>query len=416
MSEVFEQVMALCARGSFTGLLRVQTREGNGEVRFLSGIQDGVRFETLSGDAALARLEAASEHEFEAIASLPPIDPSSPSPVPIEGGLDRLHAAQLMRYCESNSLTCALELEAGGRMLTARYRLGELLSVEPDSELTAQLAEAKQGLYRFKLPRFELPASTRARHAAAATPASAGTPAAAPVAARPAAPAAHIGTPPSASVATRPAAPNAAAALEPAAAPAVQPVRIAPVHMRPTPAATPAAGRALVPASGSVSSARTPAAAPAAARAAAGPAAAARPAAAAAEPPRAAPAAEPLRPAPVVTPAAAPRSPAPAAAASPAPAARPAAASPAPAEKAPAPKAPLLAAAAPAPNVAARSPQSNTGEGRFAASAARPAAARQPPPAQPRERSSRSGLLIVMALVALGLVAWVLLGSPLPGP
>ncbi|HKO90957.1 MAG TPA: hypothetical protein VJU61_07390, partial [Polyangiaceae bacterium] len=102
MSEVFEQVMAQCARGSFTGLLRVQTREGNGEVRFLSGIQDGVRFDALAGDAALARLQAASEPEFEAIAALPPIDASSQSPVPMEGGLDRLHAAQLMRYCESN--------------------------------------------------------------------------------------------------------------------------------------------------------------------------------------------------------------------------------------------------------------------------------------------------------------------------
>src|SRR6185295_1426290 len=208
MSEVFEQVMAQCARGSFTGLLRVQTREGNGEVRFLSGIQDGVRFDSLSGDAALTRLQSASEPEFEVIAALPPIDASSTSPVPIEGGLDRIHAATLMRYCESNSLTCALELEAGGQMLTARYRLGELLSVEPDSELTAQLAEAKQGLYRFKLPRFELPAAARSVKAAA--PASTGTPAAA--------------------VAARPAAPNVAAAFKPAAAPAVQPVRIAPAQ------------------------------------------------------------------------------------------------------------------------------------------------------------------------------------------
>src|SRR3954470_5707453 len=214
MSEVFEQVMAQCARGSFTGLLRVQTRDGNGEVRFLSGIQDGVRFDSLSGDDALARLKTASEPEFEVIAALPPIDASSTAPVPIEGGLDRIHAATLMRYCESNSLTCALELEAGGQMLTARYRLGELLSVEPDSELTAQIAEAKQGAYRFKLPRFELPAGARSKNGGA--PASTGTPGAA-----------------------RPAAPNVGAAFKPAAAPAVQPVRIAGApHQRPTPAAT----------------------------------------------------------------------------------------------------------------------------------------------------------------------------------
>src|SRR5262245_42510405 len=101
MSEVFEQVMAQCARGSFTGLLRVMTREGNGEVRFLSGIQDGARFDALTGDAALERLQTATDPEFEVIASLPPLDASSQTPVPVEGGLDKIHAATLMRYCEA---------------------------------------------------------------------------------------------------------------------------------------------------------------------------------------------------------------------------------------------------------------------------------------------------------------------------
>jgi hypothetical protein len=163
MSADFEQVMAQCSRGCFTGLLRVHTREGNGEVRFLSGIQDGIRFDTMEGDAALERLLAASEPEFEAISSLPPLEFGSNEPVPPEGSLSRFHAAQLMRYCESNSLTCALELEVDGRVLTARYRLGELLSVEPDSEHTARLAEAKVGLYRFRLPRFELRFGRRRR-------------------------------------------------------------------------------------------------------------------------------------------------------------------------------------------------------------------------------------------------------------
>jgi hypothetical protein len=187
MSADFEQVMAQCSRGCFTGLLRVRTREGNGEVRFLSGIQDGIRFDTMEGDAALERLLAAREPEFEAISSLPPLEFGSNEPVPPEGSLTRFHAAQLMRYCESNSLTCALELEVDGRVLTARYRLGELLSVEPDSEHTARLAEAKEGLYRFRLPRFELPANVQQRRSAPpAKPAPAPAPAAKPAPAKPA--------------------------------------------------------------------------------------------------------------------------------------------------------------------------------------------------------------------------------------
>lgn len=236
MSADFEQVMAQCSRGCFTGLLRVRTREGNGEVRFLSGIQDGIRFDSVEGDAALERLLAASEPEFEAISSLPPISGSS-EPLPTEGALERYHAAQLMRYCESNSLTCALELEVEGRVLTARYRLGELLSVEPDSEHTARLAEAKVGLYRFRLPRFELPANVQQRRSVSVAPKPAAAAAPAPAAAAKPAPARSaaslaetplvamkavpVGATP-ASAAKAPAQPSApqSAARAPAAAPA----------------------------------------------------------------------------------------------------------------------------------------------------------------------------------------------------
>jgi len=309
MSADFEQVMAQCSRGCFTGLLRVRTREGNGEVRFLSGIQDGIRFDSVEGDAALERLLAASDPEFEAISSLPPIAGSS-DPLPTDGALERYHAAQLMRYCESNSLTCALELEVEGRVLTARYRLGELLSVEPDSEHTARLAEAKEGLYRFRLPRFELPANVQQRRSAsiAPKPAAAPAPAAAakPAAAKSAASLAEtplvamkavpVGAPP-ASTAKAPAQPSAPQSVARAAAPAAKSTSSPPRSVEPRPAApaprfeTPSnAPPAVVtrreePRAPAAQPARpaaaalAPAPAPAAARVAPSPAPAARPAA-----------------------------------------------------------------------------------------------------------------------------------------
>lgn len=298
MSAVFDQVMATCARGCFTGLLRVRAREGSGELRFLSGIQDGVRFGSMEGDAALERLQSASELEFEAISSLPPIDAGSEDAVPIEGRLEELHAAQLMRYCESNSLTCALELEVDGRVLTARYRLGELLSVEPDSEHTSRLAEAKQGRYRFRLPRFELPEHVRARgpasvkaapapaapvsaaaraaaapaSRAAATPPSAARPA--PVAAQPRGPAPRAvpqpGTPLKASPAIVVGAPSAATPLPPAS------TEVRPAASTPRANPAPASTREPLPAQAQrvVAAPPTPAVAAPAAVAAAAPAAA----------------------------------------------------------------------------------------------------------------------------------------------
>ena len=38
-----EQVIKQCREGRFTGLLRVRAKEGDGELRFLSGIRDDVR-------------------------------------------------------------------------------------------------------------------------------------------------------------------------------------------------------------------------------------------------------------------------------------------------------------------------------------------------------------------------------------
>lgn len=257
-SAMFDEVMAQCARGSFTGLLRVRTREGNGEVRFLSGIQDGVKFGAIEGDAALARLQAAGDADFEAISSLPAIDGSA-QPLPPEGRLEDFHAAQLMRYCESNSLTCALEIEVDNQVLTARYRLGELLSVEPDSELTAQMAEAKQGAYRFRLPRFELPANVKRsqpapRDVAKPAPMPAARPAA-PLgasAATPAAPAVSVAKPaPVAPAAAKPAsaAASSSAAVKPVAPAAAKPAAATPAAPAVQPAAKPAAATPVPPAS-----------------------------------------------------------------------------------------------------------------------------------------------------------------------
>jgi hypothetical protein len=220
-SAVFEQVMAQCTRGCFTGLLRIRTPEGNGEVRFLSGIQDGVRFESAEGDEALTRLLAASEPEFEVISSLPPMDLESTEPVAPEGRLERFHAAQLMRYCETNSLTCALELDVNGVILTARYRLGELLSVEPDSDQTARLAEAKQGSYKLRLPRFELPAHVLQRRASVPAPAEPAAPvkAAVPAATAPLMPAAKPAPVPAAVAQPKPAAVATSAAAPARGAP-----------------------------------------------------------------------------------------------------------------------------------------------------------------------------------------------------
>jgi hypothetical protein len=458
MSAVLEQVMAQCSRGCFTGLLRIRTREGNGEIRFLSGIQDGVRFDAMEGDAAYERLLSATEPEFEAVSSLPPIDINSTEPVPPEGRLDRFHAAQLMRYCESYSLTCALELEVSGKVLTARYRLGELLSVEPDSEHTAKMAEAKQGTYRLRLPRFELPASVAQRRssppATAATPfvaTPAQAPAAPPLAAAPAPPPAVIATTPAArpvaAVATPPAVPASPPAAArrvapsaPKAIPAVTQPKIAPTAIV-TPKAAPAGPRIAPAAASSSAAVTTPAAAvparPAAATAAAVPGQAPHGVTGRAAPPRQeAPPRAPSEASAVASPP--PASPPPAKV----PVQPPIAARPAPTHGAPGVLEGLWKDAVPppaqavpleldaSPSSASRRPDGRASPpalvfGAGTSPASPPSAARQPsamgsgqsgellsPSFRTRSRASYWWLLVALLVVALA--AWVALGRPLP--
>jgi hypothetical protein len=169
-----EQVIARCSERRFTGLLRVHALEGKGELSFLSGIRDTIVFDAESGEEALERLMRSTTQEFEAIPRLPPFNDRSNQPLPQLGPIGpSLRPVNLLRYCESQTLTCTLDLNVEGRAVRVNYELGELLSVEPESADVSALLEATVGNYRINLPPFELPEAARAKAAAAAPAAAA---------------------------------------------------------------------------------------------------------------------------------------------------------------------------------------------------------------------------------------------------
>src|SRR5688500_320869 len=160
-----EQVVSHCKQMRFTGVLRIYAREGDGELVFLSGIRDQVRFGTSTGDEALERLARATEARFVAVPLLPPLSPSTKRspPLPTEGALGDLRPADLLRYCETNALTCVLELTSKGKTARAEYEVGELISVSSETgrdDAIAEMLEATEGSYRIILPDFELPEGT----------------------------------------------------------------------------------------------------------------------------------------------------------------------------------------------------------------------------------------------------------------
>ncbi|HEY6556720.1 MAG TPA: hypothetical protein VI072_05585 [Polyangiaceae bacterium] len=155
-----EQVIKQCREGRFTGLLRVRAKEGDGELRFLSGIRDDARFGVSTGDEALERLMRATSPKFEAVPRLPGLSGGFKTRLPHEGALGEIRPVDLFRYCETYALTCTLELNSRGRQARAVYQIGELTSLETDAageDAVAAMLDATEGSYRFELPPLELP-------------------------------------------------------------------------------------------------------------------------------------------------------------------------------------------------------------------------------------------------------------------
>jgi hypothetical protein len=168
-ASLVEQVIARCSERRFTGLLRVRALEGKGELSFLSGIRDTVVFDATDGEEALERLIRSTTQEFEAIPRLPPFNERSNQPLPSSGPLGpMLRPVNLLRYCESQTITCTLDVNVEGRAVRINYEVGELMSVEPESAEVSALLEATVGNYRINLPAFELPEAARPKPAPAA--------------------------------------------------------------------------------------------------------------------------------------------------------------------------------------------------------------------------------------------------------
>ncbi|MDQ2642663.1 MAG: DUF4388 domain-containing protein, partial [Myxococcota bacterium] len=144
----------------FTGLLRVTSHEANGEFWFLAGILEDARFGSSKGGEALERLLRATQPAFLAELRLPYITGGFKKPMPTSGSFAEFRPVVLMRYCESNALTCTLELRGKDRTVRVTYRVGELLSADAASagnEALAGMLESEEGTYEFSLPGFELP-------------------------------------------------------------------------------------------------------------------------------------------------------------------------------------------------------------------------------------------------------------------
>ncbi len=163
---LLEKVLARCTEAKFTGNLRIRSPTVAGEIRFLSGIQEEVRFGISSGDEAFDRIKQCSNLTFDAVPCLPGIGPKAKGPFPTEGSLGESRPVDLLRLCDGSALTCKLEFTCLGHTARAIYELGDMQSIEADGtddSVVAAMLEASEGTYRFVLPEVDLPREARSQ-------------------------------------------------------------------------------------------------------------------------------------------------------------------------------------------------------------------------------------------------------------
>src|SRR5262245_35927791 len=107
-----QQVIERCRDARFTGILRIHAKQGDGELWFLSGVADQIRFGVSVGDDAMERILSLQEPKVELVIRLPNEDGGFKKGYPVEGTLGRLRAVDLFRLCENHALTCTLELRS----------------------------------------------------------------------------------------------------------------------------------------------------------------------------------------------------------------------------------------------------------------------------------------------------------------
>jgi hypothetical protein len=149
-----DDVITRCRTARFTGVLRVRSREANGEIWLLSGIVDGVSFGTDAGDVAMERIASATNVAFELVTRLPGVTGGFKTRLEVDGPLGEATPVVLMRHCEVHAITCELDLVFGDATVRASYEDGELRSIESSSpsESVATLLDSSEGRYRFVLP------------------------------------------------------------------------------------------------------------------------------------------------------------------------------------------------------------------------------------------------------------------------
>lgn len=124
-----EQLLEPCHRHLLTGTIKVRSEAGKGLIILRAGAVDQARFGDLIGDAAVARMCALDEGSYELAQRLPELGGALGSAAELEGEVEGVPIAKIMRHCEDNALSCTLTLVNGFDRGEIVYRAGEIVDI-----------------------------------------------------------------------------------------------------------------------------------------------------------------------------------------------------------------------------------------------------------------------------------------------
>jgi len=155
-----EKLLEPCRRTLFTGTIEIKTPTEKGLITVRAGAVDAVRFQDLTDDAALQRIQALEDGDYVIAQRVPDMSGALGSSAGLEGEVHDVPLAKVMNHCEQHALNCTLIIVNEFDRGEIRYRGGDLAEVllngKTDDDAIVTIVGWKDAKFRIVLPPLDL--------------------------------------------------------------------------------------------------------------------------------------------------------------------------------------------------------------------------------------------------------------------
>jgi hypothetical protein len=159
------EVLDGCRKRRVTGEVIFHAGDRTGTVELRAGSVERASLGGVTGDAALAALEALADGTFEVVQRLPDLQGALGTAAEFQGELADVPLIQVMRHIEAHALSVTVTVISGWDRGVISYRDGDIAAVEVNGEANAdrigELLHLSSGRFRVMAGALELPVPAR---------------------------------------------------------------------------------------------------------------------------------------------------------------------------------------------------------------------------------------------------------------